>query len=151
MTERLLLTRCVKHLSPIAIAMALQALRIGCRNAPTLRSTIGRAKEVTNLKRDLVGCGVATRVQAWNNPKKEENAQVSVLESRLVINLSLYDNAHRNRSKHYLFFACSGTGWPSHLLPFVMNVEAGGRRASGHDEAQSRSAGRASKIRKHAW
>ena len=71
-----------------------------------LRSTIGRAKEVTNLERDLVGCGVATRVQAWNNPKKEENAQVSVLESRLVINLSLYDNAHRNRSKHYLFFAC---------------------------------------------
>lgn len=65
--------------------MDLQALRIGCRNdnAPTLRSTIGRAKEVTNLERDLVGCGVATRVQAWNNPKKEEIAQVSVSESRL--------------------------------------------------------------------
>jgi hypothetical protein len=58
--------------------MILQALRIGCRNAPTLRSTIGRAKEVTNLERDLVGCGVATRVQAWNNPKKEETAQTDL-------------------------------------------------------------------------
>jgi hypothetical protein len=73
-TERLLLTRCVYHLSPIAIAIAiamdLQALRIGCRNAPTLRSTIGRAKEVTNLERDLVGCGVATGFKRGSIRKK---------------------------------------------------------------------------------
>lgn len=119
--------------------------------SPQIDDRARAREEVTNLERGSGRLRRCDRVQAWNNPKKEENAQVSVLESRLVINLSLYDNAHRNRSKHYLFFACSGTGWPSHLLPFVMNVEAGGRRASGHDEAQSRSAGRASKIRKHAW